>query len=210
MADKLKIVLVEDHPALRKGVELMLRQRGHTVVGMADNAEQAYRYVKDRRPDVLLTDIGLPGESGVELTERLLAEDPDLAVVLYTGIGEHDELREAMRSGARGFALKSGEPADLLDGIERVAAGGTYFDRQLQPLVDEPASKGRLSPREREVLQLLAHGRTNEAAAGELFLSEETVRTHVRNAMRKLGAHTRLHAVVLALAAGEIQAKPGV
>ena len=209
MAGNLTIVLVEDHPMLRKGVEMMLRRRGHNVVGMADNAEQAYHYVKDRRPDVLVTDIGLPGESGVELTRRLLSEDPELAVVLYTGIDKDHELRDALGSGARGLALKSGDPTELIDGIELVAEGGTYFDRRLEPLLNEPPGKGLLSPREREVLALLAQGRTNEAAAGELFLSEETVRTHVRNAMRKLDAHTRLHAVVLALASGEIRAEPG-
>jgi DNA-binding NarL/FixJ family response regulator len=152
-------------------------------------------------------DINLPGQSGIELTKRLLEENPDLGVLLYTGIDDQDTLSEALDCGARGFALKAGPPEELLTAIRAVARGDTYVDSRLRPLLLARSTTekiGMLSPREREVLDLLAKGLTGEDVAERLTLSPETVRTHVRNAMTKLEAHTRVHAVAIALRQGEI------
>ena len=189
-------------------MELLLRRAGHHVIGTADDAEAAEALILRRRPDVALVDLNLPGRSGAELTRGLLESDPTLRIVLYTGAGDERELLEALDAGAAGFALKSGDPEELEQAILTVAAGKDYLDPRLAPLLSKSANGDGhvLSPREREILGLLSQGLSGEEAAKRLFLSSETVRTHVRNAMSKLGAATRVHAVALALQRGEISA----
>ncbi len=204
----LNVVIVDDHVALRRGMELLLRRHGHHIVGTADDAEQAEALILRRRPDVALVDLSLPGESGAQLTRRLLEQESDLRIILYTGAADESELLDGLDAGAAGFALKSGDPEELEEAIRTVADGGDYLDPRLAPLIAR-SDVGRpsvLSPREREILALLADGLSGEEAAKRLFLSSETVRTHVRNAMTKLGAATRVHAVALALVRGEIEA----
>jgi DNA-binding NarL/FixJ family response regulator len=202
----LNVVIVDDHVALRRGMELLLRRAGHHVVGTADDAEAGEALILRRKPDVALVDLALPGMSGAELTRSLLKEDPKVRIILYTGAADERQLLDALDAGAAGLALKSGDPAELEQAILTVAGGGDYLDPRLTPLLAKSAN-GRdktLSPREREILGLLSQGLSGEEAAIQLFLSPETVRTHVRNAMTKLGAATRAHAVALALQRGEI------
>ena len=203
---ELNVVIVDDHVALRRGMELLLRRAGHHVVGTADDAEHAEALILRRKPDIALVDLGLPGRSGAELTRSLLESDPDLRIVLYTGAADERELLEGLDAGAAGFALKSGDPEELEQAILTVAGGDDYLDPRLAPLLSRDANgNGQLlSPREREILELLSQGLSGEEAAKRLVLSSETVRTHVRNAMSKLGAATRVHAVALALQRGEI------
>ena len=206
-ATPLNVVIVDDHVALRRGMELLLRRHGHHVVGTAVDAESAEAVILRRRPDVALIDLALPRASGAELTRRLLEEDPEMRIVLYTGAADERQLLEGLDAGAAGFALKSGDPDELEEAIRTVADGGEWIDPRLKPLLAANNGNGRehvLSPREREILGLLSKGLSGEDAAKQLFLSSETVRTHVRNAMNKLGATTRVHAVALALQRGEI------
>jgi DNA-binding NarL/FixJ family response regulator len=206
-ATPLNVVIVDDHVALRRGMELLLRRNGHHVVGAADDAESAESLIMRRRPDVALIDLALPRESGAELTRRLLQADPDVRIVLYTGTTDERQLLEGLDAGAAGFALKSGDPEELEEAIRTVAEGRDWLDPRLKPLLARKNGNGQahvLSPREREILGLLSKGLSGEEAAKQLFLSSETVRTHVRNAMTKLGATTRVHAVALALKRGEI------
>jgi DNA-binding NarL/FixJ family response regulator len=199
------VVLVEDHVALRKGIELLLRSEGMRVIGVADDIDYAYELVSRRRPDVVLVDIGLRGRSGLDLARRLLDEDPDAGVLLYSGSVDRDVLADAMSTGVRGFALKNGTPRELIGAIHSIAAGGSYFDPELSMLAADPKPRsGLLSRREREILGLLANGMNGTAISRELMISSETVRTHVRNAMRKLTAKTRVHAVTLAIKRHEI------
>lgn len=187
-------------------MELLLRRAGHHVVGTADDAEGAEALILRRKPDIALVDLALPGRSGAELTRTLLDSDPELRIVLYTGAADERQLLDALGAGAAGFALKSGDPEELEQAIRTVAAGGDYLDPRLTPLLSkDTGGRGHtLSPREREILGLLSQGLSGEEAAKRLCLSSETVRTHVRNAMAKLGASTRVHAVALALQSGEI------
>ena len=206
-ANPLNVVVVDDHVALRRGVELLLRRHGHHVVGTADDAESAEALILRRRPDIALIDLALPGESGADLTRRLLAEHPGMRIVLYTGTADERQMLDGLDAGAAGFALKSGAPEELEEAIRTVAAGGEWLDPRVKPLLSPSNGNGRvrlLSPREREILTLLSKGLSGEGAAKQLYLSSETVRTHVRNAMTKLGASTRVHAVALALKRGEI------
>ena len=201
------VVLVTDHVALQHGLEAVLGETDCTVVGTASDAEAALALVERRRPDVTLLDIDLPEGSVIELTESLLAADSRCGVLIYTGIHAQATLAKALDIGARGFVLKAGGPEELLMTIRAVAAGETHVDERLRPLLLARSTTERigvLSPREREVLDLLAQGLNGEEVASRLTLSPETIRTHVRNAMDKLEAHTRVHAVALALREGEI------
>ncbi len=175
-------------------------------MGTADDAETGEALILRRKPDVALVDLALPGKSGAELTRSLLRVEPELRIILYTGAADERQLLDALGAGAAGFALKSGDPEELEQAIRTVAAGGDYLDPRLTPLLARGgnARVKTLSPREREILGLLSQGLSGEEAAQQLFLSSETVRTHVRNAMQKLGAATRAHAVALALQRGEI------
>jgi DNA-binding NarL/FixJ family response regulator len=201
------IVLVEDHFALREGLQLLLAREGLEIAGTSGDPGEGFKLVEERQPDVALIDIRLPGESGIALTRRLLRRRPELGVLLYTGHADVELLYEGLDSGARGYALKDGPTEELLEAIRAIAAGGTYVDPRLRPaLLSRGVTKRvpHLSPREREILDLLAQGLTGEQIAGQLFLSPETVRTHVRNAMEKLEANTRVHAIAIALRQGEI------
>ncbi|HMJ96280.1 MAG TPA: response regulator transcription factor [Thermoleophilaceae bacterium] len=207
--EAIRLVVVEDHQAMRQGLELLLGRQGCVVVGSAGRAEDAYELIRESRPDVAVMDVNLPDESGASLARRLLAKDPELGVLLYTGAEDRKTVREAIDCGARGLAVKAAPPGELIEAIRIIARGGTYLDPRLKSLLgarpDTAAGAHILSAREREVLDLLAKGMTGDNAAIKLFLSPLTVRTHVRNAMRKLDAHTRAHAITLALQQGEIE-----
>src|SRR6476661_8727578 len=197
-----KLVIIDDHEALREGLAALLGHGGMEVVGAAGNVAAGVDLVEHTHPDVAVIDIRLPDGSGIDLTRDLLARRPDLGVVLYTGDSDAELLYSGLDSGARGYALKAGSMAELVGAIERIAAGGSYVDPRLDRILLSPratAQLPQLSPREREIMHLMAEGRTAEAIANELNVSVETVRTHVRNVIRKLQARNRVRTIVHAL-----------
>jgi DNA-binding NarL/FixJ family response regulator len=203
----LRLVLIEDHQALREGLELLLGREGCEVVGTAGTADQGRELIEELDPDVALVDIRLGEDSGIRLTAELTDADPDRRVVLYTGSDDIELLYSGLDSGARGYALKEGTPSELTTALTTVAEGGTYVDPRLHPalLARRPTQTQRaLSKREREIVDLLAQGLTGEQVAERLFLSPETIKTHIRNAMSKLEATTRVHAIAIALREGYI------
>jgi DNA-binding NarL/FixJ family response regulator len=207
LRDPITVVLIEDHVALRKGIELLLSRRGCVIAGAADDARAGYDVVRAKRPDVAVVDLGLPDGSGSKLARQLLDEDPDQGILLYTGIEDFEIISGALDCGARGFIHKAGPPDELITAIRAVADGGTFMDGRLGSALLARSTTDRvreLSPREREILDLLAQGLTGAQVAKQLFISPETVRTHIRNAMGKLEARTRVHAIVLALRQSEI------
>ena len=141
-AKPITLVMIDDHVALRQGVELILRDNDLQALGAADDAEQGYSLVVDRKPDVAVIDIDLPGMSGTALTRRLVAEMPSLGVLLYTGLSDASRLKEAVDSGARGIALKAGPPEELVQAIRAVAAGESYVDPRLDQLVKPLVTAG--------------------------------------------------------------------
>jgi DNA-binding NarL/FixJ family response regulator len=202
-----KLVIVDDHEALREGLAALLQSHGLEILGAAGNVAAGLDLVEHATPDIALVDIQLPDGSGIDLTREMLARQPDLGVILYTGDSDAELLYSGLDSGARGYALKAGSMAELVGAIERIAAGGSYVDPRLDRILLSPratAQVPQLSPREREIMHLMAEGRTAEAIANELNVSVETVRTHVRNVIRKLQARNRVHAIALALERGEI------
>jgi DNA-binding NarL/FixJ family response regulator len=207
LAVPMRLVLIEDHQALREGLELLLGREGCEVVGTAGTAAEGRELIERLEPDVSLVDIRLGDDSGIELTRDVLDADPERRVVLYTGSSDVELLISGLDSGARGYALKEGTPSELTGALETVAEGGTYVDPRLRPALLSRQTTQRmpsLSKREREIMDLLAQGLTGEDVAERLVLSSETVKTHIRNAMSKLEAHTRVHAVAIALREGYI------
>jgi DNA-binding NarL/FixJ family response regulator len=199
------VVVVEDHPTVREGLCLVLEREGFAVLERTGTIEEGHDAIVRHAPDVALIDVNLPDGSGVELARRLLRRDNRLGVLLYTGDEDLEVLVEALESGARGFTLKASEPETTLRAVRAVAAGGTFIDPGVRDrLAGHEGNAKVLTVREREVLGRLAEGRSIEEIATELVLSTETIRTHVRNAMGKMGAHTRAHAIVVALRRGEI------
>ncbi len=208
----LRLVLIEDHQALREGLELLLDREGLSVVGTAGTAAEGRELVERLNPDVALVDIRLGEDSGIKLTAELVDADPDRRIVLYTGSADVDLLISGLDSGARGYALKDGTPTELKTAVTTVAEGGTYVDPRLHPaLLSRKATQTQrvLSKREREIMDLLAQGLTGEQVAERLFLSPETIKTHIRNAMSKLEANTRVHAIAIALRDGFISPPTG-
>lgn len=203
----IRVVLVEDHPMMAAAVRSTLERDSIEVLATAGSAHEAYELIGRLKPDVAVLDIGLPDQSGIELTRRLLQRDSRLGVVLHTGIEDAVALKDALDCGASGFVYKTGPPAGLVTAVRTVAAGGAYVAGELRDAIAANQRSARprtMTDRERQVLRLVADGMSNEQIATELMLSAETVRTHVRNAMQKLGTHTRAHAVVEALRNEEI------
>ena len=198
-----EVLLVDPNRALRTGMELLFRSWGHHVVGRTGDIESALDLITRRRPSVTLVDYDLAGESGAELVRRALQADPATKIVLYLGEPSRLELEEAMSCGAQGVVSKSGDPQELLQAIDIVTEGGRCIAPSVRSQL-AAADARVLSKREREVLQLLAQGLNGRQASRVLTLAPDTVRTHVRNAARKLGAKTRVHAVTMALKQREI------
>jgi DNA-binding NarL/FixJ family response regulator len=209
----IRLLLIEDHHALRKGLELLLSHRGCDVVGTGGCTAEARALVAEREPDVAVVDVHLGDESGIALTRELLELAPRCRVVLYTGASDAELMMAGLEAGAMGYALKDGDPDELMAAIRAAVDGVTYVDPRLRDALPpvrattDPAPAQRpslLSKREREIMDHLAQGLTGEQVAERLFLSAETVKTHIRNAMGKLEASTRVHAVALALRDGQI------
>ena len=196
-------MVVDDHAAIREGVKMILaRDREISVIGECASGDAAVTMADKRRPDVVLMDVRMRGMDGFEATRRITATHPDMAVILYTAHGERGLLAEGLDCGARGYVLKDAPPDDIVRAVKRVAEGGAYVDPTLASELVSPKATERipaLSTREREILGLLANGHSNPEIAARLFISPETVRTHVRNAMSKLEADTRTQAVAIAL-----------
>jgi DNA-binding NarL/FixJ family response regulator len=202
MQQQITCLVADDHPAMVEAVCDVLSEHGVEIVGRARDGEEALTKIETRRPAVALVDLRMPKLSGIEVARRATGGIPPTAVILYTAYGERALLTEAMDAGARGFVLKEAPLADLVRAVEIVASGGTYVDPVLAGVFASSSVTEKLpalTQREREVLRLLADGNSNEEIGKKLFISPETVRTHVRKAMDKLDADTRTQAVAKAL-----------
>ena len=195
-------VVADDHPAVLEAVAEFLVQGGIEVIARARDGEEALERIEQRKPQVALVDVRMPKLGGIELTRLALRSTPDTAILLYTGYGDRALLTEALDAGVRGFVLKEAPMDDLLRAVQSVASGGTYVDPVLAGTLAASSIGNKLpelTQRERDVLRLLADGLSNEEIGKRLFISAETVRTHVRKAMDKLDADTRTQAVARAL-----------
>ncbi len=212
---RLRLVVADDHPIWRDAVERDLAAAGLTVVGVAGDGDKAVRVVTATTPDVLVCDLQMPGLSGVEVTRAVVP--PGVRVLVLSASGEQADVLEAVKAGASGYLLKSAEAAELVDAVRRTAAGEAVFTPGLAGLVlgeyrrtadDDDAPK--LTPRETEVLRLLAAGESNREIGERLFISPTTVARHVANIFGKLGVDSRVQAVVFALRHGVVDVRDEV
>jgi DNA-binding NarL/FixJ family response regulator len=189
------VLVADDHPAVVEAVADVLTEHGIDVVGRARDGDDAVEQIELRKPTVAILDLRMPGQSGIEVARQLARSQSDTAVILYTAFGDRALLTEALDAGARGFVLKEAPLAEVVRAVELVASGRTYVDPVLAGVLSSSAATDRmtnLTQRERD-------GMSNEEIGRNLFISPETVRTHVRKAMAKLDADTRTQAVATAL-----------
>lgn len=206
------IVLIGDHTALRQGLGLLLEQRGYDVLAACGDCDAARHLVEERVPDVVVVDGQMDRDRGIELTRKLVESDPRCRVVLYTDWPDPKRAVAGLKAGALGFAFMDGNTHELVHAVQAAAEDRLYVDPRIRSEEEDPpalqtvATRTRkaLTRREREIMTLLAQGHTGEQVAALLVLSAETVKTHIRNAMVKLEATTRVHAIALGLRDGEI------
>ncbi len=201
MPDEITCLIVDDHEVVREGLRLSLSRAPHIrVIGEASDGADAISLVERRKPDVVVMDVRMPGMDGLEATKQILKKVPGTAVLIFTAYSERALLDRALDSGAKGYILKEAPHDDLLRAIDRIGNGGEYVDPALTPaLISGKGQTDMLTAREREILQLLADGMSNAEVATKLFISQETVKSHVRHILTKLEADTRTHAVAIAL-----------
>jgi DNA-binding NarL/FixJ family response regulator len=198
---EITVLLADDHEVVREGLRLALLRSPHIrVVGEAADGETAVSLTERRRPDVVVMDLRMPQMDGIEATEEIMRRVPDAKVLIFTAYSERALLQRGLESGARGYILKEAPHETLLRAIEKLAAGETFVDPALMSaLTQSRTGTDVLTAREREILQLLADGMSNADVAGQLFISQETVKSHVRHILTKLEADTRTQAVAIAL-----------
>ena len=216
---RLAVLIADDQALVRRGLRMILETEPDLdVVGEAEDGADAVSRVAATRPDIVLMDVRMPGVDGIEATRRILADPGCRSRVLMLTTFDMDEyVVDALRAGASGFLLKDVRPELLVDGIRAVAAGESllaptvtrrlieaYLDQPRGAVVDPDALRrlSALTPREGEVLRLVARGQTNGEIAGTLYVSETTVKTHVGRILAKLGLRDRVHAVIFAYEAG--------
>ena len=201
MPDEITCLIVDDHEVVREGLRLSLSRAPHIrVIGEAADGETAVGLVERRKPNVVIMDVRMPGMDGLEATRQIMKQTPETAVLIFTAFSERALLDRALDSGAKGYILKEAPHEDLLRAIDRIGNGGEYVDPALTPaLISGKDQTDMLTPREREILQLLADGMSNADVAAKLFISQETVKSHVRHILTKLEADTRTQAVAIAL-----------
>ncbi len=195
-------VIADDHPVVLEAVSTYLERTGIEIVAQARDGNEALEAIREHRPQVALVDVQMPRMGGMEVAREVSRTMPETGVILYTGTAEREILTEALDAGARAFLLKEAPLVDLVRAIETVAGGGVYVDPVLAGVIassEEVRQSPKLTQREREVLRLLADGLRNEEIGKRLFISPETVRTHVRKATTKLEADTRTQAVAEAI-----------
>jgi DNA-binding NarL/FixJ family response regulator len=201
MSSEITVMIVDDHEVVREGLRLSLSRAPHIrVVGEASDGNTALDLAERRRPSVVIMDVRMPGMDGLDATKALLEREPNTSVLIFTAYSERSLLARGLESGAKGYILKEAPHDTLVRAIEKVAGGDSFIDPALMPaFLSGKDREDMLTPRERQILQLLADGMSNADVAQRLFISQETVKSHVRHILAKLEADTRTHAVAIAL-----------
>lgn len=199
-----RILLADDHPMIRTAIEVLLRDTGHEVVGMASSASEALQQLETVQPDILLLDLAMPDGGGMSVVRQLKADENPQRTVILTAAIDDATLMEARTLGVRGMVLKSSDPAFLIECLERVHAGGTWIDPELSARTQElselfsGARRPALAPRERQLIGFVRQGLRNKEIANELGVTEGTVKVYLHGIFEKLGVSTRTELAVRA------------
>ena len=203
---RIKVLCVDDHPLLREGLAAIISNQPDMLwVAEAATGGEAIQKFREHQPDVTLMDLRLPDMSGIDSLIAIRAEFPDARIIIVTTYEGDVEIQRALGAGARGYMLKSMPPRDLVEGIRGVHAGKKRIPQEVANQVAEHLGEETLSEREVEVLRRVAGGNRNRDIAEQLFISEETVKVHIKHIMEKLYASDRTQAVAIAVRRGIIQ-----
>jgi DNA-binding NarL/FixJ family response regulator len=203
---QIRVLSVDDHPLLREGLAAVINNQPDMVlVAQACNAQEALQQFRKHLPDVTLMDLRLPDKSGIDAMIAVRKEFPEARVIMLTTFEGDVEIQRALEAGARGYMLKSMPPKELVEVIRQVHAGKKRIPPQLAAQLAEHLSDEDLTPREIEVLSQIAGGNRNRDIAEKLFITEETVKVHIKHIMEKLGASDRTQAVAIGVRRGIIE-----
>ena len=209
----MRVIIIDDHALFRAGLKSLLEQRNIEVIGIAADGKEGIQLIKEVTPDVILLDLRMPDMSGLEVLKTLREDKITIPVVILTTSNEESDLIKALRSGAQGYLLKDMEPDELVGALRDIQKGKNVVAQDLTdalarmvqgetPIEDEKGPFSELTPREREILCLLAEGQSNKLIARNLGISDGTVKLHVKAILRKLGIHSRVEAAVIAVEQG--------
>jgi DNA-binding NarL/FixJ family response regulator len=202
----IRILSVDDHPLLNEGIAAIINsQPDMQLVGQATSGSDAIRKFREHRPDVTLMDLRMPDMSGIDTMIAIRNECPEARIVMLTTFEGDVEIQRSLEAGARGYLLKSMPPKELIAVIRQVHAGKKRIPSEVAARLAEHLGEEDLTPREMDVLRHAANGNRNRDIAEKLFISEETVKVHIKHIMEKLGANDRTQAVAVALSRGIIQ-----
>jgi DNA-binding NarL/FixJ family response regulator len=203
--NQIRILAVDDHPLLREGIAALVNAEcDMKLVAEASNGQEAVERFRLHRPDVTLMDLQMPGFNGIESIIKIQSEFPNARIIVLTTYTGDVQVLRALKAGARAYILKGHVHRELLDTIRAVHAGKKRIPPEVAAELADHAAEDQLSPREIEVLRLIASGNANKLIADQLSISEETVKSHVTNILSKLGANDRTHAVTIGLRRGII------
>jgi DNA-binding NarL/FixJ family response regulator len=203
--ERIRVFCVDDHPLLREGLTAIVNsQPDMALVAHAANGGEAINEYANHRPDVTLMDLRLPDMSGIDALIAIRHQEPTARIIILTTFEGDIEIQRALKAGARGYLLKSTPPSDLVEAIRQVHVGKRRIPPDVAAQLAESLSDDDLTPREIEVLRLVADGNRNQDIATRLFISEDTVKAHLKHIMLKLGATDRTQAVTIAMRRGII------
>ncbi|QEH18770.1 response regulator [Histophilus somni] len=202
MSDKTKVLLIDDHPLMRRGIKQLLElDESFEVIGDAGSGSEGVNLALQLEPDLIILDLNMKGLSGLDTLKALRTEGIDARILILTVSDAKNDICTLIDAGADGYLLKDTEPDTLLSQIKRVTQGEVILSESIKNLLLERQHKDdpiySLTDREMNVLALIATGLANKQIAGQLFISEETVKVHIRNLLRKLNVHSRVAATVL-------------
>lgn len=203
---KIRILCVDDHPLLHEGIATVIRnQPDMALVAEAFNAKDGIQAFRQHKPDATLMDLRLPDMSGIDALITIRSEYPDARIIMLTTFAGDVEIQRALEAGARAYVLKSMPPKELVDVIRQVHLGKKRIPAEIAAHLAEHYSDEALTEREIEVLREIAGGNRNRDIAEKLFITEETVKVHIKHLMEKLGASDRTQAVAIGVRRGIIQ-----
>jgi DNA-binding NarL/FixJ family response regulator len=205
-ATKIRILCIDDHPLLHEGISAVIRNQPDMVLAAeAFSGAEGAKMFREVRPDVTLLDLRLPDMSGIETLIAIRAEFPDARILILTTFEGDVDIQRALSAGARAYVLKSTPPKELVETIRKVHAGKKPISTEIAAHLAEHYGEETLTERELEVLRHIAEGNRNRDIAEKLFISEETVKVHIKHLMEKLGAADRTQAVAIGVRRGFIQ-----
>ena len=213
----MRVLLIDDHALVRKGLEELLQSRGIEVVGSAGSGEDGIRMAIEYLPDIILLDIKMPGMNGLETLSKLRQENIASAILMLSMSRDESDLATALREGAQGYLLKDMDPDELIPALNDAMTGQNVVAKELvasltniiqgkpseQEKIEPATPLSELTPREQEILAHIAEGESNKVIARHLGISDGTVKLHVKAILRKLGVHSRVEAAVIAVEHGQ-------